>query len=145
VSLEYRGKLVSDVVDQRVGAVSVLLDAGHKDTGKGWYVVGPPGHPQVLASQIHVEGHPHRGADYRRHRQAGRRSGCDRLGRADVETEPVADVALCGCPQLRFCALARLRAVEIDIDSGPDAEIPCQQRGRPLDDPLVVGKVQAFQ
>jgi hypothetical protein len=30
------------------------------------------------------------------------------------------------------CALARLRTVEIDIDRGPDAEIPGQQRGRPL-------------
>jgi hypothetical protein len=67
------------------------------------------------------------------------------LGGADLETEPVADVALRGCPQLRFCALARLRAIEIDINSGPDAEIPCQQRGRPFDDPLVVGKVEALQ
>ncbi len=143
--LEHRGKLVCDVVDQRVGAVSVLLDAGHEDPGQGRDVVGPPGHPQVLASQVDVEGHPHRGADYRRHRQAGRRSGCDRLGRADVETEPVPDVVLRGCPQLRFCALGRLRTVEIDIDSGPDAQIPCQQRGRPFDDPLVISQVQALQ
>jgi len=145
VPLEYRGKLVRDVVDQRLGKVSVLLDAGHEDRGKGRDVVGPPGHPQVLASQVDVKRHPHRGADYRRHRQTGRSSGCDRLGGADLETEPVADVVLRGCPQLRFCGLGRLRTVEIDIDSGPDAEIPCQQRGRPFDDPLVVGQVQALQ
>jgi hypothetical protein len=36
----------------------VLLDTWHEDTGQGWYVVGPPGHLQVVVSQIDVQQSP---------------------------------------------------------------------------------------
>jgi len=45
--LNDRADLVGDVIDERVGAVPVLLDVGHQHRREGRHHLGLAGHPHV--------------------------------------------------------------------------------------------------
>jgi len=63
VDLEHRGDLVCEVVDERIGAVAVLLDIGHDDVGQRRDMLGLAGHAEVGPDEVDVERRPHCRAD----------------------------------------------------------------------------------
>src|SRR5450432_1639413 len=49
-----------DVIDKRIGAVSVLLDIRHDHTGQRRYILGLAGHAEIRTDQVDVELDPNR-------------------------------------------------------------------------------------
>lgn len=146
VELEDRDDLVGDVVDQWVGAVAVLFDIGHDDPCQRRRRLGLAGHAQVRTDEVDVELRPFGGPD------VGDRWQPYTLGAiaygtagADLEPEPVADVAASGFAQFRLGYLAGAGPVHVDIDRRSDAEVASQECRGSLDDPSVVDRVETFE
>jgi len=64
---------------------------------------------------------------------------------ADLEPEPVADVATRGFAQLSFGHLTCPRPIHVNIDCRAHAQIPSKERGGTLDDPPIIDHVETFK
>jgi hypothetical protein len=134
------------VVDQRVGAIPVLLDLRHDDTGECRHVFGLTGHPHVGPDDVDEELRPGRRPDGGGHREAdaaGTIGGL--LAGAGLKIEPVADVLRCGLSELALGHPRHRVAKDIDIDGRSHSEVAREQRRGPLDDPTLIRPVEAFE
>jgi len=93
-----------------------------------------------------MELRPFRVADRCDDRESNRRAPvARRLARSDLEAEPVGDVASGSLAELRLCDLERLRAVDVDVDRGADADLARQQSSCAVDDAAAVDEVEPLQ
>ena len=66
----------------------------------------------------------------------------DRRPTADFETEPIAKVKGHRSSQFVLRHLPRDIAIEVDVETSTDADIPGEERGGTLDDPSIVNEVE---
>ena len=73
------------------------------------------------------------------------RPGLDDLCLAELESKPVPDVRAGGVPEVYLRFLARDVPVDVDVKAAADTDVACEQRGRALDDPVLVREVEALE
>lgn len=146
VPLKSRDNLVRDMIDQRVGAVTVLFDAGHRQLHKRRHVIGGTGHADIGSYEVDVEVRPWCVADVCGDRQPNA-SGDDRdrTRESDLETEPVADVASHGFAKMRLSRSWCAFQIQVDVESAARTDLTGEQGRRTFDDPRIVEGIQAFQ
>ena len=122
--------------------VSMLLHIGHDHAGQRRDVLRVAGHAEILSDEIDVEGGPLRIPHEGLHGKADTAGIRERPRRADLETEPVAKVQGGRLAEVRHGNLPSHLAVEVNVDSPPDADFTGEQRGRAFDDPALVDEVE---
>src|SRR5580692_3284655 len=126
VALHGRRNLVSDVIDQRIGAIPALRDVGHVDLCERRNLVWFTEHVEIGADKIHAELCPHCLPDKCRDVEA--HSGdplSDRAAWPDLEAKPITDVACCRLTKICLGGVHALGSVDIDVNGCPYAEVPC--------------------
>ena len=121
------------------------IPVGHNHTGQRGDVLWVAGHAEILSDEIDVKGGPLCIPHEVLHGKADTAGTCERPWRADLEAEPVADVHSGRPAQVRLGDLPSHVAVEVNVDSPPDADVAGKQRGRAFDDPALIDKVEALQ
>jgi hypothetical protein len=144
VAFVHRCDLVRDVIDQRIGAISVLLDIGNHTTRERRNVIRLPGHLQICTDEVDAEMRPHCRTYRRRHRESDRAGG-NRRSDPYVETEPIAKVQRRRAAQVSLGDLPSYVAVDVNVQARPHAKITSQQCGCALDDPTVVDEIEPFE
>jgi hypothetical protein len=143
--LENRADFIRDMIDKRIGPVSMLLYIGHDHASQWRDVLRVAGHAEILSDEIDVKGCPLRIPHEGLHRKAGTAGTCQWPWRADLEAEPVANLQGGRPAQVRLCNFPGHLAVQVNVDSPPDADVTGEQRCRAFDDPALIDEVEALQ
>ena len=98
-------------------SMAVRLHIGHDHAGQRRDVLRVAGHAEILSDEVDVEGCPLRIPHEGLHGKADTAGTCERPWRADLETEPVADVQGGRLAQVRLGNLPSHVAVEVNVDS----------------------------
>jgi len=101
----------------------MLLDIRHDHAGQRRDVLRVAGHAEIVSDEINVKGCPFRISHEDPHGEAGTAGICQRPWRADLEAEPVANVQGGRLAQVGLGNLPSHLAVEVDVDSPPDADV----------------------
>jgi hypothetical protein len=124
----------------------VLLDVWDGNPSERRDVVWLAGHDDVGADEVDVELRPDCGADERGHGESDRLASiAGGLACADLEAEPVTEVAGYGLAQVGLRNLERLRAIHVDIDRGANTDVARKEGGGALYNPAVIDEVEALE
>ncbi|TMK48666.1 MAG: hypothetical protein E6G66_09895 [Actinobacteria bacterium] len=91
-----------------------------------------------------MEPDPCRRSDHGLDGKTRRAVACNRR-RTDLEAEPVAEVTIGRCSEVRFCHVARHLPVHVDIEAASNPQVTRHEGCGAFDDPSVVDNVEALK